>query len=302
MPSVRINGVQINFMQIQSGSGAHCQDLVMVHGLATSLAFWYIRHAAAFAENYRVTLYDLRGHGRSGKTDCGYTPENMAVDLQLLLNYLGIEKAHFVAHSFGGAVVLNLARRAPSCIASLMLIDTHLFAVRHFHERKEWVSGKKVQTVLKEHGVDLDVNDPYFGYKVLYRVAQLQVQNTEIPEELKNLAGPFMGRNTRRTAARWLELMETTQAEKELMENDNLLPDHLRNMTFPILAMYGEQSPAMATGEKLPEIWPHARFRNIPEAGHFFPITHPLAFMDNCRQFLNNVMTDNRPGRTENGS
>jgi hypothetical protein len=56
----------------------------MVHGLATNLAFWYIRYVSAFSKRYRVTLYDLRGHGRSSITDSGYTPKNMAVDLQKL--------------------------------------------------------------------------------------------------------------------------------------------------------------------------------------------------------------------------
>ncbi len=292
MPSSLINGVRINHLQIECQSGDECEDIVMVHGLATNLAFWYIPHAVAFSERYRVTLYDLRGHGRSGKTASGYTPENMALDLQLLLNDLGIEKAHFIAHSFGGAVVMKLACMNPACVSSLILVDTHLYAVRQLKNGKEWEFGKKIQPILHQYGLNLDVHEPYFGYKLLYSVARLQIQNTEIPSELEIL-GAYMGKNSRRTATRWLELMETTQAEKELMGDDEISFSQLRNFSFPILAMYGEDSQAVPTGEQLLKVWPHADFIKIPGANHFFPITHALVFIEHCREFLDRILKKN---------
>ena len=285
MPTVQINGARINYIQMGCESGDNCEDLVMVHGLATNLAFWYLHHASAFSKQYRVTLFDLRGHGRSSITESGYTPPNMALDLQHLLDHLNIKRAHFLAHSFGGVIALNLACRAPDRIISLILTDTHISAVRGLQKTKDWKFGKKIQPILLKYDLDLDVREPYFGYKLLSAVARLQIQKVEIPQDLTDLIKPLLGKNGNRTARQWLKLMQTTQAEKELMGDDTLTLDSLRKLTFPILAIYGEHSQAMSTCDQLLNVWPHADFRRIRQAGHFFPITRPSDFMENCRQF-----------------
>ena len=75
MPSALVNGVRLNHVQMAAPDvGGPHEDLVMVHGLATNLAFWYFHYAAVFARRYRVTVYDLRGHGRSEMPAGGYTP------------------------------------------------------------------------------------------------------------------------------------------------------------------------------------------------------------------------------------
>lgn len=289
MPVADINGTQINYIQLGCGQrNQPCQDLVMVHGLATSLAFWYI-HAQEFSEQYRVTLYDLRGHGRSASPENGYTPKNMAQDLKALLAHLGIERAHFMAHSFGGTVALNLAKSNPSLISSLMLIDTHIHAVRQ-SSQNHWRFGKKIQLVLEQYGIEFDINDPYIGYKMLYRIAKRQVLGEIIPDEIRELIGPFLGKNSKRTAIRWITLMETTRAEEEFMGDDGLSLTNLKKMDFPILAMYGQHSQAMPTGMFLRDVWQQAAFKNIRSAGHFFPLTHAEEFTQTCKKFLTGAM------------
>src|SRR5438046_4762158 len=107
------------------------EDLVMVHGLAANMAFWYFKYACELARDFRVTVFDLRGHGRSQITPSGYTPDNLAVDLACLLDQLGIGSAHLLAHSFGGVVALRFALQRPERVRSLVLADTHVAAVRH---------------------------------------------------------------------------------------------------------------------------------------------------------------------------
>ncbi|MBZ0157485.1 MAG: alpha/beta hydrolase [Alphaproteobacteria bacterium] len=296
MPSAEVNGVRINYLQMPCESAEECEDLVMVHGLATSLAFWYFRHAPSFSKRYRITLYDLRGHGRSGTTDSGYTAKNMAVDLRKLLDHLGIEHAHFVAHSFGGAVALHLACHHPDRFASLVVADTHISAIRRLQKGKG-ESGERIQQILDRNNLDLDAGEPYFGYRLLSAVARLKVKNRNISPELEGLVRPLLGENSKRTARQWLRLIETSQAEKELMGDDGISPDRLRGLHFPIQAMYGERSPAMSTGERLLELWPHADFRRIREAGHFFPITRSSEFIENCCSFWKDALLRGIPRR-----
>jgi pimeloyl-ACP methyl ester carboxylesterase len=287
MPSIEVNGGTINYIQINGESGDNCQDMVMIHGLATNLAFWYWPHAIQFSKHYRITLYDLRGHGRSGVSDSGYTPDNMGRDLQALLDALDIERAHFIAHSFGGVVALNLAVVDPSRFASLVLADTHISSVRRLPKTKDWVVGKKIQQILNEHGLYVDATKPYFGFQLLSAIAHLKRQNIRISRDLENLLAPVIGKYSKRTAFQWLDLMDRTRAKKELMSDDGLPLESLQKLNFPILAIYGEHSQAMSTGEQLLEVWPHADFRRIRDAGHFFPVTRASEFMENCRQFWN---------------
>lgn len=38
MPTALINGVQLNYVQLDEGDGVAREDLIMVHGLATNMA------------------------------------------------------------------------------------------------------------------------------------------------------------------------------------------------------------------------------------------------------------------------
>jgi len=294
MPIALVNGARLNYVQLEAPQGP-AEDLVMVHGLATNLAFWYLPYATAFAERYRVTVFDLRGHGRSQMTRRGYTPQAQAADLEGLLDALGIQRAHFVAHSFGGAVTLGLAQRAPDRVASLVLADTLLSFSRDV-AGQTWEHGRTIQVLLDRHGIDLDARSPYFGYELLTTVAELQRAGQRLPDDLVALVGPSFGRNQRKTAKRWLELV--TRAKNELRADDGLTPEILRSFDFPRLAIYGERSKTRATSELLRPLWPEARFVTLPDAGHFFPRSRSAELMAACHEFWDTPLaTDKRARR-----
>lgn len=285
MPVAHVNGVRLNYMQVEEPGTAPLEDLVMVHGLATNMAFWYLPYAPAFAKRFRVTLFDLRGLGRSEMTPDGYTPQNLALDLAGLMNHLGIARAHFVAHSFGGVVALSLACLDAARVQSLVLADTHISAVRRHRVARDWGNRAHVQAVLDLHGLKLDTRDPYFGYRLLTEVAHMQLSNAEMPQALLDLVGPMLGKHGKRTAAQWVKLMDETQAEAQLMGDDGLSIEALRLLTLPVLALYGDNSQARLTGSELLNVWPHAEFRRVRDAGHFFPSSRPADVMAECERF-----------------
>ena len=285
MPSVLVNGVRLNHVQMAAPEhGGPHEDLVMVHGLATNMAFWYFHYAAVFARRYRVTVYDLRGHGRSEMTAAGYRPQNMARDLAALLDHLAIPRAHFLVHSFGGAITLNLALIEPERIASLVLADTNISAARGA-AAQAWDYGAGMQHLLDAAGMKIDTRDPYFGYRLLTEVARLQLNGQPVPPGLEKLIGPLVASGGGKTAAQWLRLMESTSAETELMGDDGLTLESLREMRFPIMAMYGDNSQARLTGDELLRVWPHAEFRRVRDAGHFFPSSRPAEVIQACSRF-----------------
>src|SRR5262245_15609485 len=104
MPKALTNGIQIHYQR-----KGHGPDVVLLHGITANLAMWFTKVFPELAKDYRVTAYDLRGHGRSDMPPSGYDSFTMAQDLLGLLNALGIENARFVGHSFGGAIAMHLA-------------------------------------------------------------------------------------------------------------------------------------------------------------------------------------------------
>jgi pimeloyl-ACP methyl ester carboxylesterase len=284
VPVAIVGGIRVNYLQVAPDAGA-AEDLVMVHGLATNLAFWYGPYATELAKRYRVTLYDLRGHGRSETPPFGYRAADLALDLRGLLDHLEIRRAHVLAHSFGGVVALNLACAHPERIASLVIADTHIAAARDGSSTRAWTDGARIQKILDGAGSTLDVRDPYFGYHVLTEVARLQGQDAPVPKALAELVAPLLGARGNRTAMQWLALMDRTSARVELMADDGLDLARLRRLRFPIMAMYGDRSQARLTGEQLLGVWPHAEFRRVRDAGHFFPTTRAGEVLRACRCF-----------------
>ena len=94
--------------------------MLLVAGLGGSGTFWR-NQVAYFAPRYRVVTYDHRGVGRSPRAPLHSSVSEMADDALALMDALGIEAAHVVGHSTGGAIGQHLALRTPDRIRSLVL-------------------------------------------------------------------------------------------------------------------------------------------------------------------------------------
>jgi len=102
---------------------ANAPVVTLSHSLAASLHLWDAQ-TAALRERYRVRRYDIRGHGGSDVPPAPYTLEQMADDLQGLLQALGIAGTHFVGLSMGGLIGMTLVLKYPAVVRSLVLADT----------------------------------------------------------------------------------------------------------------------------------------------------------------------------------
>lgn len=272
-------------MQLEHKGSGKTEDLVMIHGLAANMAFWLQDFTRAFSKHFRVTIYDLRGHGRSPVTQSGYSPEKMAEDLEDLFGALNIDQANVMAHSFGGAVAMNFAANNPKLIKSLVIADTHISQMRDKKAANKWEVGYKIAKILSDCGVNLSADDPHFGYKLLTEIAYMRQSGAIIPEPLRPWVAWIFGGDNKRPAEKWLSLMNDTKAKSELLENDNLSEERLKKIDLPILCMYGEKSQSMATGSYLKSVWPNAKLDIIKDAGHFFPRSKPQEVIQLCEVF-----------------
>jgi 2-hydroxy-6-oxonona-2,4-dienedioate hydrolase/4,5:9,10-diseco-3-hydroxy-5,9,17-trioxoandrosta-1(10),2-diene-4-oate hydrolase len=83
----------------------------------------YARNVDALARRYRVLVPDLPGYGRSSKDVDQSDPfGDLAAAMCGLLDAMGIEQAHIVGNSYGGAAALRLALDRPGRVARMVLM------------------------------------------------------------------------------------------------------------------------------------------------------------------------------------
>jgi len=288
LPVARLGSVNLNYLLIPADNPDHRgrEPLVMVHGLATNLAFWYPL-SPVFAAERPVLLFDLRGHGRSSMPEADYTPSQMTEDLRGLLDYLEIPVAHFLIHSFGGSVTLCFTHRYPERVRSLILADVRLRLLQPQQRPRDWPNWPRMKASLEKIGLHLDEDDVEGGYHLLEVMMrwELSGDHSHIPfPKLLSQLLPQVG--SKRTAERWLDLVTKTNARQDFMQGETMSLSDLARIHKPSLAVYGENSPTLATAHALKELWPHCRFEYVPHAGHFFPLSKPEILVTAAQEFL----------------
>jgi len=120
MAFIRANGIVLHH-QVLGPSDA--PTLVFNNSLGSDFRIWQ-EVAPAFADRFRVVLYDKRGHGLSDAPPAPYTIDEHTDDLFALLGRLGIESAALVGLSVGGMIAQRAAVREPQRVKALVLCCT----------------------------------------------------------------------------------------------------------------------------------------------------------------------------------
>jgi pyruvate dehydrogenase E2 component (dihydrolipoamide acetyltransferase) len=96
--------------------------VVLVHGIGGNLGVWVLNQAALAAGGRTVAAIDLPGHGESTKDLASGLLEELSSTVLDYMDAIGVERAHLVGHSMGGAVCLDVVRRNPARVISLTLL------------------------------------------------------------------------------------------------------------------------------------------------------------------------------------
>ena len=104
--------------------------VTFVTGIANDYSMWD-GQVPAFAGDFRVLRYDLRGQGGTPVSKGAVTIDSLVTDLVLLWDSLGIAKSHLVGLGLGGAIAQATAirfatrvdRLVPCCCRAQMVPD-----------------------------------------------------------------------------------------------------------------------------------------------------------------------------------
>ncbi|HLU10217.1 MAG TPA: alpha/beta hydrolase [Oceanobacillus sp.] len=95
------------------------ETLVLCHAGFVDSGMWDAQWEA-FAQHYRVIRYDMRGYGKSDKATA---PVSRRDELYRLLKHLGVERAHLLGCSMGGATAIDFTLEHPEMVMSLIAVS-----------------------------------------------------------------------------------------------------------------------------------------------------------------------------------
>ncbi len=282
MKTIACNGVGLNFRRAGEG-----RDLILIHGLAANHAFWHLDVLLPLVREYSVTVYDLRGHGYSEMTPSGYTTADMAEDLHQLMDKLEIDDAELIGHSFGGGVALHYAALHPERVSSLVIADTRIHSLQPTNYQRDWPNHETALKRLREIGIEVPEDEPDSGIWLLEQLAQPEWRRAKEKLVGKQIDIPFCpwGGGSK-SAERWLKLLSTTTARKDITSVNGPSLDDLQKIEQPVLAFYGEHSSLLPSFQGLKEHLIHCKTAIAEGAGHFFPASRPKQFIHEITHFL----------------
>lgn len=99
--------------------------LLLLHGFGASTYAWR-KVMPDLAASFRVIAIDLNGFGytQRPRDRARYTREAQGELALSVMDALGIDRAHFMGHSYGGGITLWTAWKHPERVRSMVLVDS----------------------------------------------------------------------------------------------------------------------------------------------------------------------------------
>jgi pimeloyl-ACP methyl ester carboxylesterase len=254
----RVRAAGLDVAYDRAGSGP---PLVLVHGGAADAREWRPQ-LAGLSEDFTVIAWDEPGAGRSSDVPGDYGLAGYATALAVLIETLGAP-AHVCGLSWGGTVTLELYRRRPELVTTLVLADTYAGWKGSLpeHELRARVVGAERMLTASAEAFHPTISGLFAG---------------EPPRDVIELLDA-MAADVRHESVR--------VALRAMAEAD--LRDVLPGIAVPTLLVWGERdarSP-LSVAHEFARAIPHAELVVIPGAGHMSNLERPAEFNAAVRAF-----------------
>lgn len=285
LPAAR-SSLQEGSLLSVAGETVHVVDrgegeaVVLLHGFGASSWSWRgvtprLSGEAGGGGGYRTVAIDLFGFGLTERTQRldAYTQEGQIAMVLGVMDELGIERAHLVGHSYGGALAQTLAVRHPERLRSLVLVDaakpaypedrrSKLAALRPLTSLLVRTLGLRPSSVRR--GLEGSVADDFLITDELVRGYQQRLAVRGAGRAYQGLTRP------RSEAASPVDISDTT---------------------VPTLVVWGEEDTLISVDDarQRSRDIPGARFVALPGIGHLPMEEAPERLAEEIRSFLAEV-------------
>lgn len=273
MVEIRSGNVTVDGLKspiLQSGPTDSTEAVIYAHGSPGSSGD-FRDLLARTGEFTRAIAIDSPGFGQADKPhprDFEYSVPSMGIHLAKQLDELGIERAHFVGHDFGGGFSHFAAMWNPARTGSVSMINTGVLRGYRWHIWAHiWRTrglGELMMSMMNERGFAMSLRS--------------------LPDDFVAEMWSNLDRRTRRTM---LALYRST----DHADSTATIP-MLRAMNWPSIVIFGADDPYIPPrfAERNLETLPSAEIHVLENAGHWPFIDRPDAFADRLLPFLRNQL------------
>lgn len=197
MPYAKVNDLEIYYEQ-HGPEGA--EPLFLLNG-----AFGVIgpdsdwsNQLDRFAQEYRVIVYEHRGHGRTKNPAGKFTGyAQLADDALGLLQFLNIEKVTMVGFSDGAITLLEMAQRHPQAIKNMVVIGANYYNDEACLQAMENLTPENIEKLYPDWAAELEQQHSFQGQGYWKELAtQLRVMWLDNPnyskEDLSRITVPTL--------------------------------------------------------------------------------------------------------------
>jgi len=251
--------------------------VTFVHGAGGSSNIWF-KQIRSFSDNFNILVLDLRGHGDKKNTDLvkpdkklqAYTFDAITKDIIEVLDYLKIQKSHFVGISLGTILIRNLAEKQSEKVISMIMGG----AIMKMNLRSQ---------ILMKLGVLFKSIVPYmylyklFAFIIMPRKNHRNSRLLFIREAKKLYQKEFI---------KWFKLTSEI--------NPLLRFFRTKDIDIPTLYIMGEQDYLfLPIIEKIVNIHKKAWLHIIPQCGHVVNVEKHQVFNKKAIDFIQNINKEN---------
>lgn len=239
--------------------------------------------------NVQVTMYDQLGSLYSDQPD--YTDPEIAKkyltyeyfldEVDEVREKLGLDNFYLIGQSWGGLLVQEYAvkygQHLKGAIISSMVDEIDDY-VKHVNALREKTLSKEAVDFMKDCEAKNDYSNPkYQEYVQVMNENYIDRKQPSKLYHLKDLGGDavynaFQGDN---------EFVITGKLKNWHFRNQ------LKNIKVPTLITFGEhESMPLATGKKMAELIPNAKFVTTPNGGHHHMVDNPDVYYKHLADFI----------------
>jgi sigma-B regulation protein RsbQ len=251
--------------------GSGTQPMLFAHGFGCDQNMWRFV-APAFADDYRIVLFDYVGSGRSDlrayDAERYSTLGGYAQDVLDVCHALDLRDVIFVGHSVSSMIGVLAANREPERFANLILIGP---SPRYINDGSEYVGGFERSDI---EGLLETMEKNYIGWANF--LAPAIMRNPEHPELTTELETSFCS---------------TDPVIARRFAHATFLADNrqdLASVRVPSLIMQCAEDiiAPRAVGEYVHRALPDSTFRELKATGHCPHMSHPDETIAVIREYL----------------
>lgn len=254
--SILAGGIRTNYHDLGEGPA-----VLLIHGSGPGVTAWanWRLTMPELAGNFRVIAPDMAGFGETERPPgYRYSMENWVAHLLGLLDALELQRVHVVGNSFGGALALALAIKAPERVGRLVLMGSAGTAFP-ITEGLDAVWGytpsiERMRALLDIFAFDRKlVND---------ELAKLRYEASVRPGYQEAFANMFPA-----PRQRWVDALASPEEAVRAITHETLIVHGREDRVIPL-----------AGSLRLLELLPRAQLHVFGQCGHWTQIEHSARF------------------------